>query len=200
MIVPIVLAGGHSTRMGSPKALLLDQEGRCFIARIARTFAKAGFDQLAIVTGASHNLIVQALESDAPPINIHFARNWQPEEGQLSSMLVGMDAVITPTVEAILLTLVDIPFITVETIQAIIEAYHKNNSPIVRPAIGSRHGHPVLFDRSLFHALRKADPERGAKTVIRKYEKDILNVEISDEGALTDIDTPINYVEAMRQK
>ena len=97
-------------------------------------------------------------------------------------------------------SLVDIPFITVETIQAIIEAYHKSNSPIVRPAIGSRHGHPVLFDRSLFHALRKADPERGAKTVIRKYEKDILNVEISDEGALTDIDTPMDYVEAMRQQ
>ena len=200
MIAPIVLAAGHSTRMGSPKPLLLDQEGRCFIARIARTFAKAGFNQLTIVTGASHNLIVQALEADAPPIAIHFVRNWQPEAGQLSSILVGMDAAITPTVEAILLTLVDIPFVAVETIQVIVEAYYKNNSPIVRPAIGSQHGHPVLFDQSLFRALREADPERGAKTIIRKYEKDILNVRISDEGALTDIDTPADYAEVMLRK
>ena len=111
-----------------------------------------------------------------------------------------MDAAITPTVEAILLTLVDIPFVAVETIQVIVEAYYKNNSPIVRPAIGSRHGHPVLFDQSLFRALREADPERGAKTIIRKYEKDILNVRISDEGALTDIDTPADYAEAMLRK
>jgi len=186
--------------MGSPKPLLLDQEGRCFIARIARTFAKAGFNQLTIVTGASHNLIVQALEADAPPIAIHFVRNWQPEAGQLSSILVGMDAAITPTVEAILLTLVDIPFVAVETIQVIVEAYYKNNSPIVRPAIGSQHGHPVLFDQSLFRALREADPERGAKTIIRQYEKDILNVRISDEGALTDIDTPADYAEVMLRK
>jgi molybdopterin-guanine dinucleotide biosynthesis protein A len=39
VLAAIILAGGDSTRMGRPKALLPDPDGRSFVARLVRTFA-----------------------------------------------------------------------------------------------------------------------------------------------------------------
>ena len=63
----------------------------------------------------------------------------------------------------------------------------------MRPAVGPRHGHPVLFDRSLFAELRTAPLEAGAKAVVRRHEARILHVVPPDEGCLRDVDTPEDY-------
>jgi molybdenum cofactor cytidylyltransferase len=63
----------------------------------------------------------------------------------------------------------------------------------VRPAIGDRHGHPVIFDRAVLKALRTAPIDAGAKTVVRAHEHDLLNVPVDDEGCLVDVDTPDEY-------
>jgi molybdenum cofactor cytidylyltransferase len=104
-----------------------------------------------------------------------------------------MDHAITPDIEALLVTLADVPMITVEVVRQVIDAWQTTRAPIVRPAIGSTHGHPVLYDRSLFPALRSAPLEQGAKAVVRARESDILNVPVSDPGCLRDVDTPDDY-------
>jgi molybdenum cofactor cytidylyltransferase len=63
----------------------------------------------------------------------------------------------------------------------------------VRPAVGSRHGHPVLFDRRLFQELRDAPLDAGAKMVVRRHESSILHVAPPDDGCLRDVDTPEDY-------
>ena len=65
--------------------------------------------------------------------------------------------------------------------------------PFVRPVRGGDHGHPVLIDRSLFDPLRHADPRLGAKEVVRAHASSIGDVEVDDDGAFTDIDTPVEY-------
>ena len=70
----------------------------------------------------------------------------------------------------------------------------------MRPAIGHRHGHPVLYDRSLFAELRSAPLEQGAKTVVRAHEADILNVPVTDPGCLRDVDTPEDYEDLGRSR
>jgi CTP:molybdopterin cytidylyltransferase MocA len=52
----------------------------------------------------------------------------------------------------------------------------------------------VIFDRAVFDALRQADPSVGAKEVLRVYGDRIIDVEIEDDGAFDDIDTPDDYV------
>jgi molybdenum cofactor cytidylyltransferase len=59
--------------------------------------------------------------------------------------------------------------------------------------MGDRHGHPVIFDRVVFDALRAADPAAGAKEVVRARQHEILNVPVEDEGAFVDLDTPEDY-------
>src|SRR6185503_9776226 len=194
VLAALILAAGESSRMGgSPKATLKAPCGRAFATRITDVLDESGVDNLFIVTGAHHDAIVAAVRADAPRRLPTFVRNPNPARGQLSSLWVGMDHAITPDVEALLVTLADVPMITVEVVQQVIEAWRATGAPIVRPAIGSAHGHPVLYDRSLFAALRAAPLEQGAKAVVRAREADILNVAVTDPGCLRDIDTPDDY-------
>jgi molybdenum cofactor cytidylyltransferase len=194
VLAALVLAAGESSRMGgSPKATLKAPCGRTFAGRIIDVLAESGVDNLFVVTGAHHDAIVTAVTADAPTRFPAFVRNPNPARGQLSSLWVGMDHAITPDTEALLVTLADVPMITVEVVQKVIEAWRATRAPIVRPAIGNQHGHPVLYDRSLFPALRSAPLEQGAKGVVRAREADILNVPVTDPGCLRDVDTPDDY-------
>ena len=199
MIRCIVLAAGESTRMGAPKALLPDGAGRVFITRVLHTFAAAGVRDVTVVTGALHDRIVRAVAGDAPRgAAIRFARNPDPSRGQFSSLLVGLDAANGPGVDAVLMTLVDVPFVAPATIHAILRAFERTGAAIIRPARGERHGHPVLFARSIFDELRRADPEQGAKAVVRAHASAVLNIDVTDEGALLDVDTREEYERAVR--
>jgi molybdenum cofactor cytidylyltransferase len=195
----MVLAAGESTRMGAPKALLPDGDGRTFISRILHTFSAAGLRDLTVVTGTMHAAIVDAVARDAPiGAFVTFARNPEPSRGQLSSLITGLDAVDRPGVLGALVTLVDIPFIAPSTVSAVLAAHGASGAPIVRPARGGRHGHPVLFGRALFEELRRADPGRGAKAVVQEHAGRVVNVEIADDGAFIDLDTREDYERVVR--
>ena len=185
--------------MGSPKALLATPSGRPFVAAIARTLAAAGVTDLVVVTGGDHDRIVEAVRADAPSVMPRFARNPDPSRGQLSSLWVGMDAAVTDETEGLMVTLVDVPMVSAATVTAVIGEWRRTRAPIVRPAIGDRHGHPVIFDRSLFAELRAAPLDQGAKTVVRAHAGDVVDVPVRDEGSLVDVDTPQDY-EALRRK
>jgi CTP:molybdopterin cytidylyltransferase MocA len=120
-------------------------------------------------------------------------RNDDPSRGQLSSLLVGLDAVDNPSLEAVLVTLVDVPMTSAETIRQVVSAWRVGGARIVRPAVGQRHGHPVLFDRALFAALRAAPLAEGAKAVLRAHPDAILDVPVDDAGCVRDVDTPEEY-------
>ena len=179
--------------MGRPKALLAAPDGHPFVAAIVHALASAGIRDVIIVTGRDHDQIVATLEADPPQVRPRFARNPDPSRGQLSSLWVGMDAAVDATTEALLMTLVDVPMIRPSTIVRVVETWRRTRAPIVRPAIDDRHGHPVLFDGTLFEELRRAPLEAGAKAVVRAHERDIVNVPVDDEGCLVDVDTPAEY-------
>jgi len=188
----IVLAAGDSIRMGSPKALLPSPDGRPFVTRIVHTLREAGIFNLVVVTGRDHDALVDALHQDLR-VRPLIARNSDPSRGQLSSLWVGMDAVVESNTEGILVTLVDVPMVAVSTVTRVVTAWQRTRAPIVRPAIGDRHGHPVIFDRKVLAELRGAAIDVGAKTVVRAHEHDLLNVPVEDEGCLVDVDTPDEY-------
>jgi molybdenum cofactor cytidylyltransferase len=97
-------------------------------------------------------------------------------------------------VEAVMMTLVDLPLISEATVRAVREAFLANpGAPLVRPRRGGRYGHPVIFNRSIFGELRRADPTKGAKPVVHAHAAEEVNVDVDDEGAFIDIDTPEDY-------
>ena len=193
LIVPgIVLAGGQSTRMGRPKGLLpIGVEGNTFVSRVTRTLRVGGVDDVVVVVADEVAAIEDALARETSPPRL--VVNPEPALGQLSSLLVGLGAVDHPGVGAMLVTLVDVPLVSAETVRALLTAYQRTRAPIVRPQREGRHGHPVIFDRSLFAELRRADMHVGAQAVIRSHRAEIVDVDVDDEGAFLDIDTPDDY-------
>jgi len=115
------------------------------------------------------------------------------ENGQLSSLIKGINAVDRPGIAGALITLVDVPFVSPDTVRAVIERYVQTRAAVVRPVRGDEHGHPVLINRSLFDEIRRADPLRGAKVVVRAHVSAAGDVPVDDRGAFLDIDTMAEY-------
>lgn len=193
MIPGIVLSAGDSSRMGRPKALLpIGPKGESFLQRIARVLREGGAEEVIVVLGRDADLVRAAMP--LAPHEMRLIDNKNYEQGQLSSLLTGLRAADRPGVRAVLVTLVDVPLVSAETVRTLLDAYHRaGGAPIVRPTKQGRHGHPVIFDRALFQELRHADAATGARSVVHRHRTDMLEVEITDEGSFIDIDTPEDY-------
>jgi molybdenum cofactor cytidylyltransferase len=191
VIPAIVLAAGRSSRMGRAKATLPAGDGHTFLTRIVRTLLDAGVDDVIVVVGHDADLIAGSFSESGLPAR--FVVNHEYDRGQLSSLVAGLNAIDRPGVAAVLLTLVDVPLVSESTVRAVIDSYRRTRAPIVRPTSGDRHGHPLLIDRSLFDALRAADPSAGAKPIVRAHASAAGDIAIADEGAFLDVDTEEEY-------
>jgi molybdenum cofactor cytidylyltransferase len=177
--------------MGRPKATLPIDDRDTFLTRIVRTFLDAGVDDVVVVVGHHAREIVDSFARSG--LRARFVVNTDYDRGQLSSIVAGLAVIDRPGVVAALVTLVDVPLVSAETVRAVLDCYRRTRAPVVRPTSGTRHGHPLLIDRSLFAALRTAEPEAGAKPIVRAHASAAGDLPIADEGAFTDIDTEEDY-------
>jgi molybdenum cofactor cytidylyltransferase len=189
----IVLAAGKSSRMGRPKALLpIGRTGETFLTHIIRQLRGGGIERIIVVIGGHAADVRASLAADDSSLRV--VENPHFEEGQLSSLLVGLESADGPDVDAVMMTLVDLPLITSETVRTVLDAHrHAPDAPLVRPRRGGRHGHPVVFHRKLFDELRRDDPSSGAKPVVHAHAAEEVSVDVADDGPFTDIDTPEDY-------
>ena len=191
MIPGIVLAGGKSSRMGRPKALLpIGSSGDTFFDRVTRTLLDAGIQEVIVVVGADADAIHAAAR---PRPGVRIVDNPDYDQGQLTSLLAGLHAIDAARATAVLVTLIDVPLVSVATVRTLIAAQRERGAPVVRPVSNGRHGHPVIFGRELFGELQRADPAQGAKPVVRAHAANMIEVPLDDEGAFTDIDTREEY-------
>lgn len=189
MIPAVVLAAGLSTRMGGqPKALLRVPDGRTFVRAIVDTFLDAGVDDVVVILGHEADAVIERMTVDN--VQARLVVNPHYRAGQFSSVLTGLDAIDRPGVAAMLMTLVDVPLVSVATVRAVVERFHRLSPSIVRPVRGEEHGHPVLIARQLFGALRTADPAHGAKPIVRAHVSADGDVSVDDDQAFRDVDTP----------
>jgi molybdenum cofactor cytidylyltransferase len=189
----VILAAGESSRMGRPKALLPLREGESptFLGRLAATARRAGLEPLRIVVG-KHG---REIEEAHPELSDCLVLNERPDLGQLHSLRLGLES-MGGVVDAAVIFLVDHPFVTMETVQALMEAYSAEGKPIIIPVCRGRRGHPVLFGRELFGDIFHAPLEQGARHVVRSHPDLVKHLEVDDPGVLADIDTPEDYEKA----
>ena len=127
---------------------------------------------------------------DFSGINIVINKDYH--KGQLSSLIAGIKDSPGDT-QAILLCLVDNPFITKEVVNQVIHKFKETNSPIIVPIFEKERGHPTLFSKSLFNELLNAPQDKGARHVLYSNEDKVLEVEVAESRILTGIDTPEDY-------
>jgi len=187
MINAIILAAGASERMGKPKPLLRFND-KTFLDQIISVLKRSEADRITVVLGAEAEKIKKTIDLSGTSIVI----NKDYQKGQLSSLILGIEQTPQET-EAILICLVDNPFITKEVVNKIISKFKETNNPIIVPVFNKKRGHPTLFSRSLFNELLNAPEEQGARYVIYSNEEKILELETSENGILIGIDTPDDY-------
>ncbi|MFC1563109.1 NTP transferase domain-containing protein [candidate division KSB1 bacterium] len=187
MINAIILAAGESKRMGKLKPLL-KFEDKTFLEQIISVLKLSDVDRISVVLGAEAETIKKSV--DLSGANLVINRNYQ--KGQLSSLIVGIEDTQEET-EAILVCLVDKPFITEGIVNKIISKFKETNSPIIVPVFNKKRGHPTLFSRSLFNELLDAPEDQGARYVVHSNNEKVFELETSDSGILISIDTPEDY-------
>jgi molybdenum cofactor cytidylyltransferase len=190
MIPGVVLASGLSARMGRAKALLtLPGTTVTFVEAVVRTLLDGGAAD-ALVVGRPDDQALRA-EVDRLGGRARFVENPRADTGQLSSVLAGLNAADRPGTRAVLVIPVDLPLVAPATVRALLDAFATSPAPIVRATHHGVHGHPVVFGREVFEALRHASPALGARSVVHAHP--VLEVEVPDPGVLRDVDTPEDY-------
>jgi molybdenum cofactor cytidylyltransferase len=177
--------------MGRSKALLPHLDANTsFLGHLVAAARSAGAAPVLVVGRRGD----RSIESASAAAGAVFVPNDHAEHGQLSSVIAGIDAADGyPLVAAVLVTPVDVPLVSSAVIRRLLECAEGSPAVIVRATHDGRHGHPVIFKRDVFEELRAADSSIGAKAVVRRDPRRVLDVPMDEPGVIADVDTPDDY-------
>ncbi len=193
-IAAVVLAAGMSSRMGSNK-LLADLDGKPLLRHAVEAAIASHANPVIVVTGKDADAVKVSLRG----LNVAFVNNPDFAKGLSSSLRVGVNAV-PQTSDGALIVLGDMPGVSHALLDKLIAAF----DPIEDRAIcvATRHGkqgNPVLWARRFFPEIAVIEGDVGARNLIGVYGELVCEVEATDDGPLTDIDTP-QALEAYRAR
>jgi molybdenum cofactor cytidylyltransferase len=184
MLAAIILSGGASRRMGSPKALL-SYQGRPFLEHLLEVAHHPQIGVRRIVLGADAEPI--AKEVDLAPGEIVINEEW--EKGQLSSLQAALRS-LPPQTDGVILLLIDHPLISSTLVGELIETFYNSRKPIVLPVYEGRRGHPVIFSSALYEELLSAPRETGARSVVWAHSAEVQIVQTNEEGCVLNLNDP----------
>jgi molybdenum cofactor cytidylyltransferase len=189
MLAAVILSGGASRRMGSPKALLPFQ-GRPFLEHLldVTTHPKIGVRR--IVLGAHAEPIASAVTLN--PADVVINQDW--EQGQLSSIQAALRS-LPPDTDGMLLCLIDHPLISRSLVNGLVDLFYATRAPIVLPIFEGRRGHPVIFSAALYGELANAPQEQGARSVVWAHKDEIREYLTSEEGCVLNLNDPDTYAQ-----
>ena len=183
----VIPCSGHSSRMGTPKAML-DAGGKTFIERVIHAHQAGGCAHVLVALPTPEGTIADTAEAAGARV----VQNPSPEEGPIGSLRASL-RVLDRSVEGVSFCPVDHPLIREDTVQSLIAMFRQSQAPLVVPTFGGKRGHPVLFRRTLFdEILNDALPE-GARTVVHRHLDATASVPVDDEGTIIDIDDMTAY-------
>lgn len=192
-ITAIILAAGKSTRMGSPKMLLPWGE-RTIIEHVVAVFAKAGVDDIVVVTGGAHEPVEALIRECGKSFPVRSVYNNDYMNGDmLSSIQCGLQHIAEESVGAALIGLGDQPQVQEGSVHLLCEVYSQTQSPLVVPSFQMRRGHPWLVARALWKELIEMSPTQTPRDFLNAHAKDIHYVNLNTPSILADLDTPEDY-------
>jgi len=181
MLAAVILSGGASRRMGTPKALL-PYHGGTFLEHLLKVTDHPRIGRRRVVLGANAAAIAESVELPADEVVIN--ENW--EDGQLSSIQAGVRSLPAGT-DGMLLCLIDHPLISRELVGALVERFYASGKAVVLPVYKRRRGHPVIFAARLYEELLNAPLETGARAVVWAHREEVCEMETHEEGCVLNL-------------
>jgi molybdenum cofactor cytidylyltransferase len=185
----LILAAGASSRMGRDKALLPWRDGT-FLSSAIRALQPVT-ELVIVVAGANAVTLEPIADSQAAFLVV----NSNPQQGQFSSLKVGLQEVLNRGRDAAIVTLVDRPPAEVETIEQIKAAFLASDEQAwaVVPEFGGRHGHPIVIGREMIEAFLRAPVHSSARDVEHANQAHIRYLPVNDPLVVANVDTPEDF-------
>jgi molybdenum cofactor cytidylyltransferase len=129
--------------------------------------------------------------------NVTVVDNPNFADGLASSLRAGL-AAIPADCEGAVVMLADMPGVKGAHIDRLIAAFSPGDGrAICVAARNGKRGNPVLWARRFFAEMQTLDGDQGARSLVRRYEDAVCEVDMPDDGVLVDLDTP-DALEAFR--
>lgn len=187
MIAGVVLASGMSKRFGKNK-LLMPLGNQSVLEHVIDRVKSSHVDKVFVVYGHHE----EEFKRIARKKKIELIYNPTYKEGQSASVKKTVEA-LKDHVEGVLFILGDQPFLNPNTINLLIETFHRNPKNIILPIYNGKRGNPVLFSKDFFQDMLRIQGDKGARGIIKENPERISEVILSDTIENYDIDTEEDY-------
>ena len=184
MLAAVILSGGASRRMGSPKALVTYQ-GTPFLEHLLSVTRHPAIGVRRVVLGPDAESISAQIKLASDEIIIN--NDW--EKGQLSSIQAAVRSLPSGTT-GMLLCPVDHPLVSSALISHLIETFLESKASVVVPTYEGRRGHPVIFSSAVYGELLEAPADTGARAVVWAHKNDVQEVATMEEGCVLNLNDP----------
>jgi molybdenum cofactor cytidylyltransferase len=187
----VLLAAGAGTRLGGRPKALLELGGVPLVLRQLIALSGAGVDEVAVVLG--HH--AEAVEAAVRAFPITLVRNPAPDDGQASSVRIGLQA-LSPRLDAVIVALADQPLIDSQDIVALIGAFKKRgDASMVVPRVTDDDrqavpGNPVIFDAALREPWLTGDADLACRKWRAAHPEQVRWFDTDNPRFRIDIDTP----------
>lgn len=195
----LILAAGYSTRMGHDKALL-PWRGETFLS--AAIHSLEPFTDFVLVVAGDNAPVLRPIIDG---LGVSLIQNPNPARGQFSSLRVGVTEVLNRGRDTAIITLVDRPPASRETIATLKETFLRqlispgrtkeaaNNLWALVPEFQVRHGHPYIAGRELIEAFLRAPEGATGRDVEHANQAHIAYLPVTDPYVTANVDTPEEY-------
>ena len=187
----VLLAAGAGSRLGGQPKALLELGGVPLVMRQLVALSGAGVDEVVVVLG--HH--ADAVEAAVGQFPISIVRNPSPDDGQASSVRIGLQA-LSPRLDAVIVALADQPLIDAQDIVALIGAYKKRGAAsMVVPRVrveggGALPGNPVIFDAALRDEWLAGEADAACRKWRLAHPERVHWFDTDNRRYRLDIDTP----------
>ena len=178
----ILLAAGSAARMGADKLLLPYKDRRLIDCALAPLVNCRLIDEVIVVVRPGFDL-------PADDSKRRVVVNPDHREGLGASLRTGVKTA-NPAADAFVVSLADMPEITVEIVTALIEAFFRGGKQILVPVYQRRNGHPVVFAGACRTDLLRLSGDLGARQMIREHPEMVGYFPTPQRAVVYDVDQP----------